>query len=734
MNAPTNHPGLDALRRLPRRERIAALRSAMRVASRQERERIAIDLIELGIAEHRHRPAPRRGLSALAFGPRERSKDDAILSIVSHWEDLSEPTRRAALAAGAGRWDAIADSMLQSDDPGDLKNLAALVLDAPDPGFARAMFRLLAHEDAGVALAGDRAFVRLAMCALDDPDPDQYGRELAQLAARPRLDINTGRLCAHGGAPALLTAVADAAWAFAEHRCTGALLAALLLLDQPLEYNGGEEAQAVSAAMLRLHRLIDEASHPSHAPLAVALKRRGTPVLRARAWRLLTSPGLGAAAVERVARADNVVEHEGLLADAHLSLNPKRRRRLGLVDVRTRRDGAAIALDVGSPLPNEDLTRRLSDRARRGLPLLTANMRVDAALGRLVRTPLLDDADALVRLNAARFAEPVELADYLFDPDPRVARTAVFRWSTAGDPDGVRWPPRLREAGRARLAGRLERRPERDIARCGLQEWDRLSPFDPRSPVGRLGARRWLAEEPKSFLAQLTDRLESAEVNTRLDALQLVRALRIGARLEKQVIEHALNAEEDARVRATSVALLGELTSDASREALDRATSSTDQRVRANAVEARGRRASDVADLATAEPETHAAMIELKHDPHHRVRANALRALLRSGTPRRTRVFEPAAIEELEAMLCDERDMHRIAGVWLAERVLSGSGRARLGGRWDDLARRVASIATGDPSERARARASRCAARLLGELRADPGVELVSGGSSEDAA
>ncbi len=84
-------------------------------------------------------------------------------------------------------------------------------------------------------------------------------------------------------------------------------------------------------------------------------------------------------------------------------------------------------------------------------------------------------------------------------------------------------------------------------------------------------------------------------------------------------------------------------------------------------------------------------------------------------------------------MLADERDTHRIAGVGLAERVLSGSGRGRLGGRWDALARRVASIATGDPSDQGRTRASRCAARLLAELRSDPGAGLVNAARGGEA-
>lgn len=728
MNDALRNPGFDALRRLPKRERVAALCAAIRVASKGELEHLALELIEIGVTDRTPETRRRNGIGRLVPKAGSRTGTEALLAVVSHWADLSEDVRRMALASGAGRWDTIAQDVVASGGPSDLQALAALVIDAPDPGFAPAMTRMLSSEDAGVALAGDRALVRLAMAAIGSPSAEQYGRELSELAARPRLDDSMGRMCASGGCAVLLGSVADAAWAFAEHRCTGALLAALLLLDQPLELCGPDEIESASASMSRIHRLLDEASHPSHAPIAVAIKRRGVPVLRERAWRLLTSPGLGAAALERVARAETPVEHEHVLRDAHLALNPRRARRTRLIDVRTKRTGTTVTLDSGSPAPDAETCRSLSPRARRGLSTFISTLGIDSALGRVLRTPLLDDSDPLARLSASRAAEPVELADYLFDPEPSIARSAMLRWSTVGEPGSLRWPPRLREAGRARLAGRLGRCADPMLARLGREEWDRLSPFDPRSPGGRVAARRWLAQDPKSFLAQLAARLESADPSTRLDALLLVRTLRLGDRFESVIVSHASDSSESNRVRATCVAMMGEIETQASDEVVREALASTDARVRANAVEARARRSRAPADLASAEPATHAVMIELKDDPHHRVRANALRALLRSGTPNRSRVFEPAAVEGLESMLTDERDTHRIAGVWLAERVLSGFGRGRLGGRWDGIARQVASIATADPSDRARARASRCAARLLGELKSDPTIALNASG------
>ena len=131
-------------------------------------------------------------------------------------------------------------------------------------------------------------------------------------------------------------------------------------------------------------------------------------------------------------------------------------------------------------------------------------------------------------------------------------------------------------------------------------------------------------------------------------------------------------------------------------------------RVRANAVEAVARRAR-VGPGRRAD-----ALIEHKNDVHHRVRACAIRGMFHRGRMFGEAVgmlMEPAAAEALGAMLCDERPMHRVAGVWLADRML-GSGVGQ-----PDLAGRIADMARSDPDEGARTRAARAAARLMAGVR-----------------
>ncbi len=691
----------------------------MRVAADEELADLAVELLDLGVADPGELPAWLRRLTPVGAS---RPADDALGTLLSNWSRLDEHTRQAALAVGAGRWDRIAASVARDGSPADAANLAELIIDAPDPSMAPHAAALVSSPDPGVALSGERALIRLALAALEDADTELLGDELGRLSASPRLDTASNRLTRGAGAERLLRAVADSAWSFAEHRCSGPLLAALLLLDQPLECADEQAADEVRASMARLHRLLDESTHPSHAAVGTVLRRREGAILRQRAWRLLTSPGLAAAAAERVARATSTIEHRAVLREAHLSINPRRARACRLIDARTKREntasGALVRLDPTGPVPTGADVAQLDARERRGAVAFINVVRADEATRRLARAPFLGDPDPSVGVRLAVTADPIELVDLCFDADERVARLATHRWSLAGDPGGVRWPPRMREAGRARVATLLSESPHDAVRRAGQTDLARLSPFSPTTPASRLAARRWLAEDPEGFGEQLAARLGSGGARDRIDALRQVRALRAVDRFVDLVLARLGDASEDERVRATAVGALAEATGEGARRAVAEALDDNDDRVRANAVESGARQARSGGDLATAAPEFYGALIELKDDGRHRVRANALRALLGSGSPGRARVFEPAAVDALEAMLSDARAEHRVAGVWLAERAMAGAGQERLGSRWAELARRVARIAGDDPSDDARRRASRCASRLLGEIRA----------------
>ncbi|HRQ73124.1 MAG TPA: hypothetical protein PLU35_08860, partial [Phycisphaerales bacterium] len=134
------------------------------------------------------------------------------------------------------------------------------------------------------------------------------------------------------------------------------------------------------------------------------------------------------------------------------------------------------------------------------------------------------------------------------------------------------------------------------------------------------------------------------------------------------------------------------------------------ERLRANAVEALARRMrrertgfSESMPVACEQ----VSLVEFKADGHHRVRANALRAMLAFGDSH-------AAAGELVGMLRDERPGHRLAAVWLASRALTIDGRTSVGRRWTELASHVVRMARGERDERVRRRAAVCAARVCG--------------------
>jgi hypothetical protein len=66
-------------------------------------------------------------------------------------------------------------------------------------------------------------------------------------------------------------------------------------------------------------------------------------------------------------------------------------------------------------------------------------------------------------------------------------------------------------------------------------------------------------------------------------------------------------------------------------------------------------------------------------------------------------------------MLSDERAMHRVAGLWLVERLARRADSGGFGWKIGELCSCVARLAQSDPDERVRSRATRCAQWLIKE-------------------
>ena len=76
-----------------------------------------------------------------------------------------------------------------------------------------------------------------------------------------------------------------------------------------------------------------------------------------------------------------------------------------------------------------------------------------------------------------------------------------------------------------------------------------------------------------------------------------------------------------------------------------------------------------------------------------------------------------AGIDGLANMLHDDRSPHRLAGVWLAGRILLHNAKARAGRSWPELASRIVELARSDDDAAVRARAGAFAVRLRHQLK-----------------
>jgi hypothetical protein len=455
--------------------------------------------------------------------------------------------------------------------------------------------------------------------------------------------------------------------------------------------------RAVSA---RIRRLLNEAGHPSHAPIRTVLRGTPSPMLRERALRWIVLDPVRSTCVDRLSSADSAHEHEIVLRRASLALRPRRADRLRAV-----RPGADRA---HAPFPDARTLARLSPEARRGMVRFVSLIGLEEQARRGVLEPTLADPDPLVRLWGAHAAHPADLSDYAFDADASVARSAAQRWSTLG----VGGPQFGSGAWtrRTEVAALLARSPHAAVRGLGMIERERLDPFA-GTPGARVAARRFHQRDPVGFVRAVRDRL--GDVSRVLDAVMLVRAMGLAARFEMDLVALA-TTDPDDRVRATAVAALGSVDSEPARRIVRASLNAPDQRVRSNAVEAVA--ADD------------AVLLEYKDDRSHRVRASAVRRVLNqsgcmAGDAGGVRARETAA-DALARMLSDDRAEHRLSGAWAAERVVLPERRDLLGAGWRPVVRRVLEAAELDHDARVRLRASRCARRL------ESGVGAGVGGSA----
>jgi hypothetical protein len=691
------HEQLDRIvRKLPVRQRVAALGDALLTASVHERDAHALQLIETaGFASSNnnlHRAAgPIELFTGLSTRLNARSADEALLALARGWLQLSDPMRDIAAALGRQRWINAAEKLKSDPAPGSRLAALAIAEDTADPGFGRLVCQLLGDEQQSVRAAADRALLRLTVTMLGHLPRAMLGDELAALAAKPRVTLHADPEIIELERVTLFEAIADAAWSFSSHRCRSALLSALLLMDRaaqtPLEH----------AASHRMRRLLNQRQHPSHSPMRTVLRRSAVPILRERALRWIVIGPVAQAATDRLQIAETLEEHQVVLGQATLGARPRRAERLRAIRFGARTVGGKARVEEDGFLPTPRVFAMLPDESRVGAMRLMDYANTDAQARRLYIDCAISDESAFVRHHGSKLAQGMDLVDFLYDQQSSIARSSAVRWSSVGTrPTSFHSPA---WDGRNRVAEINQRSALPWVRRIAGEEHDRLSPWKSDTPVSRLHARRLMETDPVQFVRMIRDRL--GDESMCCDALMLIRALAIEQRFEHDLIGMVQDNRMDARTTATAISALGRVDSESARRIVRESLAHRDDRVRANAVEIVTVSASSI--------------LEHKQDSSHRVRANALRRVINEGTSRDPNLARDAG-EELATMLDDERAEHRLAGVWAAQRAIVSSARPVLGTAWRPLVERVSHLAVDEKDEKIKSRAGMCARRLLVEL------------------
>jgi hypothetical protein len=181
----------------------------------------------------------------------------------------------------------------------------------------------------------------------------------------------------------------------------------------------------------------------------------------------------------------------------------------------------------------------------------------------------------------------------------------------------------------------------------------------------------------------------------------MILALGLEDRFEMDLISMTNESGLDPRTGASLVRGLGAIDSVAARQGVLRSLESDDQRVVANAIES-----------------VHTpieSLVEYKGDANHRVRSSALRRMLMTAGDRTVgdRSIAQGAADDLGAMLHDSRVLHRLAGVWAAQRVMEPKTRKVIGGVWRDLVMTLNEMTVHERDDAVRGRADQCVHRML---------------------
>ncbi|MGJ8635228.1 MAG: hypothetical protein ACSHX5_00080 [Phycisphaerales bacterium] len=684
---------MKKMQSLPLRLQVVALGEGLQVGQPDECQHFAMRLIEIAGFGYKKNNAgqslgPLELITGLSDRWRARHADDALRMLATGWAKLPIETRSLALSLGRSRWIRVVRLLGADSDPTLRIGALTIARDTADPALGVMVCSMLSDEHQKVRLAADRTLMAMVLGMFKGLERGMLGEEYESIRDRAVIPMLGDPRVLELERCAMLSAIADAAWSFADHRCRSPLLASLLLMDR----KGGTALER--RAFKKMQRLLSERNHPSHMPMRTVLRTTPAPVLRGRALRWLVIDPISGVASARLAVAETIEEHRAGLELMHLCIRPARAKALKKVRIGTKQENGFVSLERGAPILSSGEIATLDASTRKGAIRWVTGLGLDASIKRRELEWVMADRDPAVRLHGCCVADSLDVLDYMYDPTEQVARHAAMRWSSVGSP-----PPAIGSAAcerRSEIASRNMRSGSAWVRRIAREEGDRLTMDAPTNASSRLAARRLFASDPARFVRDVRGMLR--EPTKRGTALGIILALGLEERFEMDLISlsnELRGGELDPRIAASLVRGLSGILSPLAREAVMQSLESDDQRVVANAIES-----------------VHTpieVLAEYKGDAHHRVRSSAIRRLILGGRNDIAR----GATEDLSVMLHDDRQEHRLAGVWASQRVLEPKSRARLGGPWRDLVVTLNELSEHETDDTIRTRADRCVHRVV---------------------
>ncbi len=607
---------------------------------------------------------------------------DALTLVASVFDRIEPAKRERALVTGHGMWGKACGAAAIDVDAESRLSAATLIGRVCERDTFGLLRELLADQDERVAGRAAESMIAIAERSQNSPALDSE-----TLTSIERMVVRS---------------VGE----FDRHRRREAIGALLAICSSPA---------AIKAAGAELKGWLADREHPAHMILRGMLRRGDGLASRESAWLWLGRAEHRAGCVERLSAPCDIDGHERVLVRGHLMHNPSRRGALaGAAERDRKRRTNGLMLD---PETVSALSSTAQSNAAAWISCVESARSADAL------ESLLTAPTELARFNALREANRVGGSDlpldFCFDASERLARSAAL---TVGMPTtrillGI-------ERVRRTLHG-LEFASTGTTRETAAALAAAVDPLSDRN-AGIAAAWKMLRANRSGVVATLQSQVRMGRGQA-VRAIQLASRLGLGAELELELLSiiavstHAsgsVSSEEQRDIlhaAAAAVTALADLPSPAAQHAVHKCLRHPDDRVRANAIDAMTRAARRAGSIGRAESLLAHAAIEFKNDPNHRVRAGAARARLLgerqlSGTDASGEVIVP--------LLTDARPMHRVSGLWLAERSAGLGGRSGNGSA-EAVAATIAELVRTDPEPVVRIRARLTAGRLLAGMRTE---------------